>query len=112
MAGVLSALSAPRHAIYTARKVAIELRLELELSSEHVNIAGQICSATSQAEGCARVTVVVHGHNGKVAETTTNPLGEFQLGFVPEEGLRMSFGNGDGTELSIPLDGTGMRAFL
>jgi len=110
-AGVRSAGSTSRQVLYRAGEIVIEMRLEPELYSERVNIAGQVCNTALQGEGLAQVPVAVTSSNGKVAEATTNQFGEFQLGFVPEEGLRISFGPVDDKELSIPLDGTGVTIF-
>jgi len=109
--GVRSAGSTSRQVLYRAGEIVIEMRLEPELHSERVNIAGQVCNSALQGEGLAQVPVAVTSSNGKIAEATTNRFGEFQLGFVPEEGLRISFGPEDDKELSIPLDGTGVTIF-
>jgi hypothetical protein len=53
--------------------------------------------------------VVISGNKGKVASTSTNRFGEFQLTFVPEEGLQISFGVFGNEEVSIPLGGSGVR---
>jgi hypothetical protein len=55
--------------------------------------------------------VIVSTPRVTLAQASTNRFGEFQLGFVPEKNLRISFGVVDGKELSIPLDGTGVRIF-
>jgi hypothetical protein len=112
LAGVRSDAVGPRHLLYRAGEVSIELVLEPELPSERVHIAGQVSSTASRQPGCAEVPIVLHTRNQKVVEATTNRLGEFHLGFVPQEGLRISFGSMAGRELTIPLDGIGMRTFL
>jgi hypothetical protein len=55
--------------------------------------------------------VIVSTPKAALAQASTNRFGEFQLSFVPEKDLRISFGVVDGKELSIPLDGTGIRIF-
>jgi hypothetical protein len=112
LAGVRSGAVAPRHLLYRAGEVSIELVLEPEPPSERVHITGQVSSSGSKQPAFAQVPIVLHTSNAKVVEATTNPLGEFQLGFEPQEGLRISFGSVAGRELTIPLDGIGMRTFL
>jgi len=112
MAGVRSGPSTPRHLLYKAGEISIELVLEAEPPSDRVNITGQVSSNASQDEVFTPVPVVLRTSSRKVVEATTNRHGEFHLGFVPESGLRLSFASLGGKELSIPLDGAGMRTFL
>ena len=112
LAGVRSGAVAPRHLMYRAGEVSIELVLELEPPSDRVHIAGQVSGSGTQNPAFAQIPIVLHTNSTKVVEATTNRLGEFQLGFMPQEGLRISFGSVAGRELTIPLDGIGMRTFL
>jgi hypothetical protein len=112
LAGVRSGAAAPRHLLYRAGEVSIELVLEPEPPSERVHIAGQVSSSGPRQPGFSEVPIVLHTNKEKVVEATTNRLGEFHLGFVPQEGLRISLGSVAGRELTIPLDGIGMRTFL
>jgi hypothetical protein len=109
--GVRSTPSIPRQVIYRAGEIVIEMQLEPVPNSERINIAGQISDTARQDEGLAETPVVVSGSEGRVAETSTNRFGEFQLGFVPERNLRISFGVVNGRDLSIPLEGTGVAIF-
>jgi hypothetical protein len=109
--GVRSTASTPRQVIYKAGEIAIEMQLEPEPNSERINIAGQVSSSARQGEGLSEIPVIVTSPNGKIAEASTNKFGEFQLGFVPREGLRISFGLVGEKELSIPLDGRGVAIF-
>lgn len=108
LAGVRSTSAAPRQVLYKAGELAIEMRIEPESLSERVNVAGQIYNTTKQGEGLAEVVVVIKDSNSIVAETKTNRFGEFQLSFVPDEGLRISFIVMKSRDLSIPLDGRGV----
>src|SRR5262249_5471539 len=100
-----------RQVLYRTGEFAIEMRLEPEPVSERVNIAGQLSRADAEAGALAEVAVVVSGAKGKVAETVTNRFGEFQLTVIPEDGLRISFAVLRNKEVSIPLDGAGIRIF-
>lgn len=106
--GVRSALSTPRQVLYRAGEIAIEMRLEPSLNSEMVNVIGQISDAALKGEGLAGISVLVNSIERTVAEARTNQFGEFQLSFVPETGLRISFAVEHEKDLSIPLEGRGV----
>lgn len=110
-AGVRSVHSVPRQVVYKAGEVVVELQLEPVPYTERVNIAGQVSRTVGQGDGLAGIKVIVSTPKATLAQASTNRFGEFQLGFVPEKNLRISFGIVDGRELSIPLDGTGIRIF-
>jgi len=112
LAGVRSSASgAPRHLLYKAGQISIELVLELETPSDRVHVTGQV-STVAAGDTLPPVPVVLSSGDRNVAEARTNRQGEFRIGFVPEQGLRLSFGSLMGRNLTIPLDGTGMRTFL
>jgi hypothetical protein len=107
-AGVRSAASTLRQVMYKAGDVAIEMQLEPVLHTERTNITGQMSNTARQGEGMANVPVAIASPNETIATISTNRFGEFQLGFVPEPNLRLSFGVVNGKELFIPLDGMGV----
>ena len=109
--GVRSAHGTPWRLIYKARQITIEMQIEPEPHSERLNIAGQVSNTAKQSEGLAEIRVSVTGPKGKIAEAATNQFGEFQLGFVPEEGARISFGLVGNHELTVPLDGIAVSIF-
>jgi anti-sigma factor RsiW len=109
--GVRAAHSTPRRLIYKAGEITIEMQIEPELHSERLNIAGQVSNTAQQGQGLAEVRVSVSSSKGKLAEVATNQFGEFQLGFVPETGTRISFGGVGHDELTVPLEGRGIVIF-
>ena len=111
VAGVRSAPTVPRQVVYRAGEVLVEMQLEPVPHTDGVNIAGQLSRSGGQDDGLAGVRVIVSTPKAALAHASTNRFGEFQLSFVPEKDLRISFGVVDGKELSIPLDGTGIRIF-
>lgn len=111
VAGVRSGAGMPRQVLYKAGEVAIEMSVEPEPFSERISIAGQVYDTAKQGEGFGEIFVCVTDRKGTVVQTKTNRFGEFQLSFVPEEGLRISFGLINGKDLSIPLDGRGVGIF-
>jgi hypothetical protein len=111
LAGVRSATSVPRQVIYRTGEIVVEMQLEPVPNTEKINIAGQVSLSAKQGEGLAEILVIVSTPKGRLAQASTNRFGEFQLGFVPEKNLRISFGVAGGKELSIPLDGMGVTIF-
>jgi hypothetical protein len=109
--GLRSAHRTPRRLIYKTSEITIEMQIEPEPHCERLNIAGQVSKSAQQGEGLAEVQVAITGPNGKLAEASTNRFGEFQLGFVPETGARISFGIGGESELAVPLDVRGVAIF-
>jgi hypothetical protein len=110
MAGVRSGADTPQRVLYKTRSVSIEMHLEPVPRSERVTIVGQVTLA-EQVEMLPPIAVLLSGRKGKLASTSTNDFGEFNLAFVPEEGLRISFAMADSEELLVPLDGSGLRIF-
>jgi hypothetical protein len=110
VAGVRSGADTPQRVLYRTRSISIEMHLEPVPRSERVNIAGQVTLA-EQAEMLPPIAVLLSGRKGKLASTSTNDFGEFNLAFVPEDGLRISFAMADSEELLVPLDGSGLRIF-
>ncbi len=111
VAGVRSTATVPRQVIYRAGEVLVEMQLEPVPHTDGVNIAGQVFRTDGQDDGLSGIKVIVSTPKAALAHASTNRFGEFQLSFVPENDLRISFGIVDGKELAIPLDGTGIRIF-
>ncbi|HEY2460221.1 MAG TPA: hypothetical protein VGI16_05420 [Candidatus Acidoferrum sp.] len=109
MAGVRSGSTTPHRVLYKTRDVSIEMHLEPAPRSERVNISGQI-TIDGHVE-VAPIAVFLKSNKGKVASTTTNRFGEFHLAFIPEPGLRISFGMTEGEEVLVPLEGSGLKVF-
>lgn len=111
LAGIRSAAVAPRQVLYRAGELSIEMRVEPEPLSERMSVVGQIYNTTKQDESLAEILVVVKNSQSTVAETKTNRFGEFQLSFIPDDGLRISFIVVKNRDLSIPLGGRGVGIF-
>ena len=107
LVGVRSTGAGPRQVLYRTDSVCIELRIEPEALSERFQITGQIYSSSPSGPALPGIAVGVLSPNGFLAETRTNEFGEFQVGFVPEPGLRISFVVENDREISIPLDARG-----
>jgi hypothetical protein len=104
--GVRSVGLAPRQLHYKSGDIAVELRLEPEAGSERVSIIGQLTSKTQNSEAVQGVLVLATSIDGRIGEASTNQFGEFQLSFVPEGDVRLSFALHDGNNLSIPFPQT------
>jgi hypothetical protein len=109
LAGVRAALNSARQVIYHAGEVRIEMRVEPEPRSERVHVAGQVSDTAKRGEGIADMPVIVSSDERTLTSALTNQFGEFHATFVPEAGLRISFGVVNDKELWIPLDGTGFQ---
>lgn len=101
-ASVRSAGTSARQLLYRANPYEIDVRLEPRNDSEKVALIGQILShdPTHAVDGIS-VTLV---RSGKILmKSTTNTVGEFQLGFDPEGVLQLRFEPSHGNEFYIPL---------
>lgn len=107
-AGVRSATpGGPRQVLYKTDSVTIELRIEPEPLSERFHIAGQVHTVGQASQPVAGIVVLASSKNGVLAESRTNTFGEFQLSFVPEAGLQISFVIPQNREVTIPLEARG-----
>jgi hypothetical protein len=109
LAGIRAAAATSRHVMYAANRLTIDMRLEAEPRSERINLAGQVSLASVQDQDYPAIPVVVSGKTGHLAKTTTNAFGEFQLSFVPEQGLQISFAIDGKEQILIPLDSSVVR---
>ncbi len=106
--GVRSATpGGPRQVLYKTDSVTIELRIEPEPLSERLHIAGQVYTGGPAGQPVAGVVVSAGNKKSVLAESCTNAFGEFQLSFVPEAGLQISFAIPQSREVTIPLDARG-----
>lgn len=79
----------PRHALYEAGKLFLDLQLDHEPSSGTVNLVGQLSDRENPATGTANVPVLLMAPKGPVATTMSNEDGEFQLEYKPARSLRL-----------------------
>lgn len=92
-----------RHVLYRLGKISIEMRLEPALDSQKMNITGQISLGKGEFE-LSGIVVAVTSPCTKLAETQTNQFGEFQIDYLPEKGLSVTFETVAGRDLRITLD--------
>src|SRR5579885_2506285 len=106
LAGVRSATpGGARQVLYKTDNITIELRIEPEPLSERFHIAGQVYTGGQAGQPVAGVVVSASSKKSVLAESRTNTFGEFQLSFVPEAGLQISFVIPQNREVTIPLEG-------
>jgi hypothetical protein len=104
-AGIRSSQSAPRHLMYSAGQLLIELRVEHR--SGRLCIVGQARQRSECEPRVAERGVYILEGARKVARTTSNRFGEFQLEFESEENAAFSTLLKGPTSVLIPLRSVG-----
>jgi len=92
LAGVRGFDPVPRQLMYQSGDIFIDMRLEPELASDLMLVAGQVVDAQQPEVGLAGIPVSLLGGGDTLFETTTNQLGEFQLSFRAAQQLQLLFG--------------------
>ncbi len=88
-AGVRSAPSAVRQAVYRAGEFDVDVRLEYDALSPRVALVGQIAHRQRPDTPVPSVLVTMTAGTEIVATATANSLGEFQLQYSRRRGLRL-----------------------
>jgi hypothetical protein len=79
----------PRHALYEAGRLFLDLQLDHEPASGLVTLVGQLSDPESTSTSTANVPVLLMAPKGPVASTLSNGAGEFQLEYRPARNLRL-----------------------
>ena len=105
LAGVRSgSAAAARQMVFEADGMMVDLRFDRPARSTCVSLIGQVLNQKAPRGSLANVAVMLWTEKGLVlAETTTNPLGEFHLEFEPQMRLRLSIEGVAGRVIRIPL---------
>jgi hypothetical protein len=104
LAGVRSTGSTGQRVIFSSGGIRVDMHLEPEPKSERMLVTGQIIRIKHQTETLPSVTVTVSSEVGKLAGSTTNRHGEFQVNFVQEPGLQISFAIPGERLFVVPLE--------
>jgi hypothetical protein len=95
----------PRHALYEAGSLFLDLQLDHEPASGLVTLVGQLSDPQSEAASTANVPVLLMAPKGPIASTVSNGVGEFQLEYKPARNLRLHVLLRDmGERLDVGLD--------
>jgi hypothetical protein len=93
----------PRHLLYKAGPLSIDLRLlESRTTTRHILI-GQVADADRPAEGCGACQVEVLAGDRELDSTSANQMGEFELQFAPEPELALLVSVADRRPVHVPL---------
>lgn len=105
LAGVRSGRAASaRQMVFEADGMTVDLRFDRPPRSSCISLIGQILNQKAPRTSLANGSVKLWTEKGLVlAETKTNTLGEFQLEFEPQAGLRLSIEWAAGKAIRIPL---------
>ncbi len=88
-AGVRSHCRLTRQALYEAGSYSLDLRLEHEQGAAAVTLVGQIADRAGPDKAMANLPVLLVSGRKIVANTLSNPLGEFQFEYHPARHLRL-----------------------
>jgi hypothetical protein len=103
--GVRTSGQPTRQLLYESDRFAVDVRLEKESGSRRVSLVGQILDRVHPARRLAGAQVRLDEAGARVAQTTANAHGEFQLSFEPAADLWLSVEVGGTKALAMPLAG-------
>ena len=109
-AGIRSAMRSSRQALYKTGSFVLDLRLEALPGTNRLSLVGQVLHQADPLKGVTDLPVVLVTEKSKVAETTTNAFGEFQLEFDADKKNRLSIVLDEKRAIVIPSDGLQMRS--
>jgi hypothetical protein len=90
--------------VFEADGMTVDLRFDRPPRSAFISLVGQVLNQKGSRVSLANAAVMLWTEKGLVlAQTTTNMLGEFQLDFEPQTGLRLSIEGVAGKVIRIPL---------
>lgn len=88
--GVRGRAAGPRHLLYQAGPLSIDLRLEAAAGSAGVILMGQVADAGRAPAGAGKCRAAIVDGDRELCATAANRLGEFTLQFAPDERLALA----------------------
>jgi hypothetical protein len=104
VAGIRSAVAAPRQVLYQVGRIVVDMRVELHSNSDRVWVEGQVMNAELKGKGMEFVTVQLTDGQEQLAVTATNRFGEFQVECRTAENIQVSLEISENENVCIPLD--------
>ena len=101
-AGVRGSVSA-RQFLYETDDYCIDLRLEPRREADRACLIGQVLNRAGKGRVAQGVAVRLREGKSRVAETTTNQFGEFQIEFDAAKDLCVSIGADEENGIVLPL---------
>jgi hypothetical protein len=93
----------PRHLLYEAGPLSIDLRLLAGRATPRHILIGQVADADRPAEGCGACQIEVLAGDRALDSTSANQIGEFELQFASEPDLALLVSVGDRRPVHVPL---------
>jgi hypothetical protein len=103
-AGVRGLAALPRHLLYQAGPLSIDLRLESGPGAAQVLLIGQVADASRGAAGGTTGQVALLGGGRTLGAASTNHLGEFELQFAPAAQLALLVSIQDRQPIRVGLE--------
>ncbi len=103
--GVRSASAAPRHYVYQAGSVLVDVWLERASSSIPLSLTGQVLEKSKASQVVMDMDVRLHMGDAEIASTKTNQFGEFHLEIPHSAGsdVQLTFGAEPRIAVLIPM---------
>ena len=103
-AGIRGSISA-RQFLYETDDFYIDLRLEPRREADRACVIGQVLNRIGKDRSTEGVAVRIRKGRQRLAETTANRFGEFQIEFDASKNLCISISGGEEDEIILPLYG-------
>jgi hypothetical protein len=92
-----------RHLLYGSGSYRVDVRIEPQMDSDRLAVIGQILNSNDPDESLEGLSVLLLKGQKIVAQTHTNPAGEFHADFTLDGGFRVHVALPNGRELGLPL---------
>jgi hypothetical protein len=103
LAGVRATASDVRQLLYGSGSYRIELRLEPQMDSDLISVAGQVLNLVDPEAAVKGVPVKLLRDRKVVGTSTTNRFGEFRFDTPLEQNLQLQVSIPQGPDFSVPL---------
>ncbi len=103
--GVRSTSVAPRHYVYQAGSVLVDIWLERVSGSTPLSLTGQVLEKSKDSQAVKDMDVRLRMGDAEIASTTTNQFGEFHLEIPPSTGsdAQLTIGGERKVAVLIPM---------
>lgn len=99
--GVRSASAAPRHYVYQAGSVLVDVWMERAGNAMPLSLTGQILEKSKASQAVKEVDVKLRVGDADIASTRTNQFGEFHLEIPPAIGSDVQLTIGDERKIAV-----------
>lgn len=103
-AGVERRQVTSRHQLYQTEDLCLDLLIERQPATHRSTLVGQVADAREPLRALADVPVALRSGDELLAESVTDPLGEFRLEYEPRRPMRLCFELAAGQVVELPID--------